>query len=643
VTLRVDPGISDKHKLKICKNNDPQNRCEMYKNWYNHDTQDRFRIFSPALPAGSYSAEFLDEHNEVIWPRGLNITYEVDMCDGGAVLDGDIEVKVPEVDGSLCENLISNGDAEASDTDPGSWVFERDMGIEIVQSVGIDGSNAFGDARTQSYDDGLTQHLDTRCLSIHRGRQYEVRAYVKLIDKNGQPVYCDPSIKHSHGCPRIMLHYGYSRDHNGLWLRDRELEAGITRARNINKDGYQLVNGIVTIDDNLADASNVRLFVERRSYNMEMFVDNVSMTLISESSCDVGEELVSNGNFDSGTSAFWDDYDSEGFQIVSPGVGGSGYALKTTTGSAQHSIKSKCIENGKRYVAQAKYRLLDKNGNPTTCNAKTGSPRCPEMSLKSYDENKIYLEYMGRIARALDNTVNTDDGFSTLWGIFEPSEVTGSAADVRVFFSYTGQNMILDSVSIMEMGASVDVSPSISDNLIVNSDNELGIATFWAGNGVSSDKIVTTTGFGGNGVAARVTDRHRWYTGMWYSGQQYINKEKFLTPSSKWELSAQVRLFEPDTDVGADCNTLEREDTATRCPRIRVRFFDKGDRYTPVREEILYWYALDWDKNGWNELKSQVEIPSNKLYSINKIMIVVGDVREKIDIAVDNLSMVPIL
>jgi len=404
----------------------------------------------------------------------------------------------------------------------------------------------------------------------------------------------------------------------------------------------------VTIGDNLADASNVRFFVERRAHNMEMFVDNVSMTLISESICDVEEELVSNGNFDSGTSEFWNDYDSEGFQIVSPGVGGSGYALKTTTGSAQHSIKSKCIEVGKRYVAQAKYRLLDRNGNPMTCNAKTGNPRCPEMSLKSYDGNKNYLEYKGGIARALDSTTNTDDGYSTLWGIFEPSDLTGSAADVRVFFSYTGQNMILDSVSIKEMGSGLSTmklsegeSPSSCGNLIVNGNNEFGVANFWSGSGMANDKIVTTTGFGGNGAAARVTGRHRDYTGMWYSGQQYINKE-CLTPSSKWTISAQVRLFEPGTDIGADCDTSERVHTKNRCPRMRVRFYDEGDPYTPVREEVIYAYVGDWNKNGWNKFEAQVEAPSTSAYkSFNKIVIVVGEARDKIDIAVDNLSMVP--
>mmetsp|Transcript_21199 Transcript_21199/g.58957 ORF Transcript_21199/g.58957 Transcript_21199/m.58957 type:complete len:491 (-) Transcript_21199:916-2388(-) len=140
VTLRVDPAWSEKNKLKICKKNDPLNRCEVYHSWYNPDNSDRFRIFSPALPAGSYFAQFLNEENENVWPRGLNITYETDMCNGLALSDGDVELAIPEIDPKLCENLITNGDAEASDSDPMSWVYERNMGVDgttnkvVVQS-----------------------------------------------------------------------------------------------------------------------------------------------------------------------------------------------------------------------------------------------------------------------------------------------------------------------------------------------------------------------------------------------------------------------------------------------------------------------------------------------------------------------------
>lgn len=652
LTVRIEPTASPDYKLKICKKDDLESRCETYGNWLNTgDWSDRYRIFSPALPAGGYTAEFLDEHGDVSWPRGVNITYEYDTCNGGGLQEGDVEFSPPDVDPIQCNNLIINGDAEASSTDPYPWVYERNMGVEIAQGQGIGGSNAFADVKTESHDDGLTQHLDTRCFDLNQGRQYEVKAYVKLMNGSGQPVYCDPSIKHSHGCPRIMLQHGLYRTESEdfRWRRDMEIEAGITRARHVNEDGFQLVQGIVTVGDKLTDASNVRLFVERRANNLEMLVDNISMTLVSDSTCDSTEDLVVNGDFETGSSENWNDRDAEGFQIVSPGVGGGGYALKMTTGSAQQLIKSDCVEAGKRYMVSAKYRLLDWNGNPTSCNPTTNSPRCPEMALNAYNGNQ-HLEYAGGIARAMDSAADTDDGYSTLWGIYQPSSTVTSAEKLYLFFTYTGPKIIVDDITFTEMGSltrmaegasATELSAACGD-LIVNGDTEFGIAGFWSGSGVGNDKLSTTTGFGGTGNAVRVTGRNSSWKGMWYSGEKYMDKASCLVPASKWKVSAQIRLLEQGSDTGADCDTSERIDTNQRCPRLRVRFYNEGDPYTAIREEIIYEYTSDWNKDGWNEFGAQVEIPSIKDNVINKVAIVVAEARTNVDIVVDNLSMTPL-
>jgi len=650
MTVRVDPTVSTEYMLKICQKDG--SKCETYNNWLNEgDWSDRYRIFSPALPAGSYTAEFLDEHGDVSWPRGMNVTYEYDTCNGGGLQEGDVEFLTPDVDPNHCQNLIANGGAEDSSSDPLHWVYERRMGVEVAPGQGIGGSNAFADVRTESHDDGLTQHLDTRCFNLNQGRQYEVRAYVKLVDGNGKPVYCDPSVKHSWGCPRIMLHHGlYRREQDDFrWRRDLEIEAGITRARNVNEDGFQLVQGIVTVDDRLTDASNVRLFVERRSNNMEMLVDNISMTLVSESTCAAGEELVINGDFETGSSENWNDRDAEGFSIVTPGVGGDGYALKMKTGSARQELDIDCIEAGKRYMVQAKYRLLDWSGNPISCNPTTNNPRCPEMSLSAYDGNNKHIEYAGGIARAMDSAIDTDDGYSTLWGIYQPSDTVSSAEEVALFFTHTGPYIIVDDISFTEMGgltkmegaSAGDVAASCGD-IIVNGDLEFGVAGFWSGSGLGNDNLSTMTGFGGTGNAVRVTGRSSSWKGMWYSGEKYMDKQSCLVPSSKWKVSAQIRLLAQGSDNGVDCDSSERIDTNQRCPRLRVRFYTPGDPYTPIREEVLYEYPSGWNKDGWNEFGAQVEIPSIDGNVINKVAIVVAEAKPNVDIALDNLTMTPI-
>ena len=262
--------------------------------------------------------------------------------------------------------------------------------------------------------------------------------------------------------------------------------------------------------------------------------------------------------------------------------------------------------------------------------------------------NVSRLLYEGGIARAMDSNVNTDDHYSLLWGIFEPNDEQANAVHLSLFFMYTGEYIIVDDISFKEMGAvartdgATDGASSTCGELIVNGDTEMGISTFWSGSGMHNDKLSTMKpGYGGSGMAVRATGRDSSWKGLWYSGEKYMSKETCLTPSSKWKVSAQLRLFEPGTDNGAECDTSERMDTNLRCPRVRVRFYNEGDYHTPIREEILYNYPATWNKNDWNKFEAQVEIPSILDNVINKVSISVADVRKNIDIAVDDLSMTP--
>ncbi len=642
MTVRVDPSVSPDYKLKICKGS----TCETYNNWlYNSGSSanwaDAFRTFSPALPSGSYTAEFLDENNDVSWPRGVNITYEYDTCNGNGLAEGDVVFDPPQVTASECNQLISNGGADDSDTDPSPWVYERNSGVEIVQGAGLGGSNALGDVRTESHDDGISQHVDVRCFDLNAGRKYEVRAHVKLLDGNGQAVYCDPSVKHSHGCPRLMLHYGMYRRPNEKHRRDLEIEAGITRARHTNDNGFQLVHGVVTVGDELTGASNVRLYVERRANNMEMLVDDVSMTLLSDSNCDAGEELVSNGDFETGTSENWNDRDAEGFNVVSPGVDG-GFALKMTTGSAYQSIKNECVEAGKRYEVQAKFRLLDWSGNPTTCNAITGNPRCPEIQLELKDENNDRVEYLGGVAKAMDAAADTSDGYSTLWGIYEAKSNVASADQIQLFFWNPFPHMIVDDISFKELGAASakDGESSGAADLIVNGDTEFGIAGFWGGHGVGLDKLSIISDLEG-GNALRISGRNSWWKGAFYAGEKWMDKSS-LVPGSKWRISLRTRLLAPDSLSGEDCDPFHSQDGNNRCPRMKVNFYTEDDAHSPIRQEILYGYTSEWKKDEWNAFEGQIEVPSITGTVINKLLIYVLEAKPNADIVVDSLSLVQV-
>ena len=91
---------------------------------------DKLRIFRSHLPPGSFSAAFLDVNGQESWPVSVKTTYEVDMCDGNGLMEGDVILSQPDITAQSCHQLIRNGDAEASDTEPLAWVHERG-GVEL--------------------------------------------------------------------------------------------------------------------------------------------------------------------------------------------------------------------------------------------------------------------------------------------------------------------------------------------------------------------------------------------------------------------------------------------------------------------------------------------------------------------------------
>ena len=320
VTLQVDPTASDAIRLRVCN---IDGACIDVDGtfWYEEeDTEvetlikntrtDRLRYFSATLPKGSYVAEFLDTNGNVVWPTFVKEKYEDALCPT-ALEDGSVVVTVPPVREAECKHLIRNGDAETSDSDHEYWL-HRHGGISVVPGEGLDGSNAFGQLNsTRADQDAIAQFLDIRCLNLMRGRQYEVVAYVKLLNAtSGENHWCSPSPESS--CPELGI---YRQSLEGSWRRDGL--ATVVAASSSDPSGYQRIHGVFDVTYEVASASSLFLYVRRHVEGATMFVDNVSMSLIpiSDGECD---NIVFNGDFVTGDSRLWFDGDDDALLVVSP-------------------------------------------------------------------------------------------------------------------------------------------------------------------------------------------------------------------------------------------------------------------------------------------------------------------------------------
>jgi len=282
VTFAIDPANTQDYKLKIC-DVDSDICVELDgRYWYYEDTTelrtmmrntqaDRLRYFSIALPKGSYTATFLDDSGAVVWPSFADEIYEEAIC-SDVLLEGSVALEVPPLETDDCANLILNGDAEASDSEPLHWLHRRG-GIVLNATQGRNGTNALGDIeRTNAAKDAISQYLDTRCLAAFKGSRFEINAWVKLIDPtNGELYICDVDMEN---CPEVGI-FAYSPSES--WLK--EPAAALMSSDAV--DGYQLLHGVLEINEQMATASSVLFYVERNREGLAMLVDDVSMKLLS--------------------------------------------------------------------------------------------------------------------------------------------------------------------------------------------------------------------------------------------------------------------------------------------------------------------------------------------------------------------------
>lgn len=278
MTYAIDPANTEDVQLKVCEVE--SDICVQLEGryWYYEDktelktmmrnTQsDRLRYFAIALPKGSYTACFLSDEGKVIWPTFVHEIYEDALCDN-VLMEGSMVVEVPALGEDECEELIRNGNAEDSDSQPLFWL-HRKGGVALNVTHGRNGSHAFTDVEQSNANlDSIAQYLDTRCLAANKGSTYEINAWVKLLDPmTGELHVCDIDIER---CPEVGI-VAYSPKLS--WRKEPV-------ASMVNSDavgGYQHVHGVLEIHDEMATASSVLFYVERNKVNLAMLVDDVSM------------------------------------------------------------------------------------------------------------------------------------------------------------------------------------------------------------------------------------------------------------------------------------------------------------------------------------------------------------------------------
>jgi hypothetical protein len=151
------------------------------------------------------------------------------------------------------------------------------------------------------------------------------------------------------------------------------------------------------------------------------------------------------------------------------------------------------------------------------------------------------------------------------------------------------------------------------DNLILNSDMELGFEGFWNGN---KGKFNVVEGFNATRAIQHVAMMRRRATGPSYAAKSNVDLACLMS-GSKWELSARFRLSSAQSGKGAMC------DLKSSCPQVEIVVKDlSGKQIFRVASRD---YVQDaWYRNSFNELRTFFQLPSEWNGTVDSISIAVN-------------------
>ena len=638
VTFAVDPGQIDDLVLRI--QTIPGNQEYDYKGGRdifineNVERHERamtdvgfLRYFTAPLPRGQYKAMFINNSTGANhWPTFVETLFEPSLCED-SFDTSDVELEIPPLEEEECEQLIRNGDMEQFPSSAPQWLQYGSM-LQLAPGRGRMGSNAITEIDQHSPYAALGQYVDVRCLTI--GEAYRIQAWVYL-EEDGHAISCDDG---SSSCPRLRLRMMTQEDNTGTSFAESVVAVATSFARPFVENGWNLMEGIVTVDATLAEATRVVVYVDRRPQGKTLFLDDVSMTKIDRD-C---SELVFNGNFSENSTAFWD-HEQGALDLVS--TNGVSSALvhfdrRNAFSAVTQRITTGCMTEGDRYLATAKVQVLNSDGTQYECNPArvSGESACPRMKLRAYfnyghSDQTSFPHPFGFIA-STDYGL-TNDGWMTISDVFSATKEDELADQSVLFIDGPGKDMIvmIDEISVSPLDMNCE-------QLILNGDGEWGeTARFWRSTSKSEVTKIRVSKSNENNVL-QLVNREYPMDGLY----QRVDG-RCLAMGSKWKVSAQMKLWSRSKESFVACDPSRTSVAEAGCPSVRLSSVSPTEERF---EERFFMTATNatWVPDEFNNFESVVAISDDMALGSNFLFGFRGFDSDW-DLFVDNITMTPIL
>jgi hypothetical protein len=375
--FQIDTANTEDFVLKVCSKQDP-NSCNQIKGHPKNELLEDFfigdnRVFLAHVPPGDYNAVFLDPSGAKVWPSFVLQSLEEGTCPK-SFADATVELSIPTPEPNACDQLIRNGNIEASDEEAKFWL-HRSSGIELLRGQGVGKSNAMA-AMDKTTKASLIQYIDTRCLKMQLGRLYEFSAMIKLVSENGAPYFCDTK-----NCPDIGYHASYDGTFRSLGQVDK-IPSNV-------KDNFQPVRVIFKISDVVALSNVTLVYMKSNVAGKRLVVDDVSIKLVEQESS-ICQNVINMPEAE--PALYWRVLEGGKLSTVTGPTGKPALLFGNRPDASQgiaysefsDLVVSSCFTPGSDWKITAQFQLMDRSsGKGVACDP--SAEDCPSVRFFVYD------------------------------------------------------------------------------------------------------------------------------------------------------------------------------------------------------------------------------------------------------------------
>lgn len=569
-----------------------------------------------------------------------------------------------------CDELVKNGDAENNSLE--HWeTWNSPFGEMRMHNVGPpNATRSFLLTERTEYGSAAGQRIDTECLPAEPVL-YEVRAKIKLLDRNGFPLHCNKNaLRFSPGgCPMFTLKVprpdgtqGYVTKFNDMgvpWVAGafNEFHAFLTITPDVKAsiDPYWFFQGpeggvIVAMDD-----------ISIRPYEEQPVVEE--QTPVPDPP--ICGELIANRNATSGTLDRWetiwgDTRSGNGFLTLSdedegPPSGGPAFVM-----SARQSMSNgpatfldvSCFRPYSRYVLTFKYYLENGRSQPYDCDSderfvphQETPLLCPMATIwvKQPFRSRQFT-FHSKISVPLGDHWHEYRTEVSLHGQFyHPSQarfiVRGPPRDTTIYFTDVSVAEVNGPVyptkpDVEEVDPTFDCGDAFCCELVKNPTLDVDV-TDWIQAGFAGGNLASVEG-GADGSPKAL--RHSGRVDINSGPGQYFDP-KCLVPDMPYEIKAKVKILD-ENGAPIACRPIPEADwnDPDVCPMLSLRanefvWFDVHN-FAPTKDV--------WSTDGYNDYHSfYVPDPVFLKNAGDTIYFMFRGPRPGVQIVVDEVSIAP--